>query len=188
MSIFSNETIIMINMRRGLSSKRTFAFNERNAFNCFTLQCWIRGTSLYFFQNNGAKLRKNKLLSPTHIFNEPNEKYFVFSDWLELSKRRVYLTVKYCYHLHKRYANTLLEVERSPPSMLRFIEEVSNRAELVKNHLTGATYQKDENNSGLDDYSSDYTSSNAPSECANSSFNLNSANKVLLLCSNSLKY
>ena len=115
---------------------------------------------------SSVALRKNKLLSPTHIFNEPNEKYFVFSDWLELSKRRVYLTVKYCYHLHKRYANTLLEVERSPPSMLRFIEEVSNRAELVNNHLTGTTYQKDENNSGLDDYSSDYTSSNAPSECA----------------------
>merc|ERR1719167_1565315 len=74
----------------------------------------------------------------------PHNRYFVFSDWLELSKRRVYLAAKYCYHLQKRYTISLLpEVEPTLPCTVRSLEDMSEHAELLKYHLCGVNYTSD---------------------------------------------
>merc|ERR1712080_413377 len=84
---------------------------------------------------SSVAMRENEQIAGPTLYENPQ--YFVFLEWLALSKRRVYLAVKHCYHLHKRYSKSLLpEVERSSPSMLRFIQEVSNRRELIKEHLS----------------------------------------------------
>ena len=67
-----------------------------------------------------------------------SHRYFVFSEWLELSKRRIYLAAKYCYHLQQRFTKSLIpEAEPSLPCMVRSIEELSTHAQLVKSHLRG---------------------------------------------------
>ena len=102
-------------------------------------------------------IRENEILS-TNL--KTDARYFVFSEWLELSKRRTYLAVRYCYHLHKRYSLSLIpEVECSLPCMVRFIEDASNRAELIKLHPSRVPSQKDsESAPDLDDtYSSNYS-------------------------------
>ena len=117
-------------------------------------------------------MRENRILRQKDGVNTSTQKYFVFTDWLELSKRRAYLAVKYCYHLHKRYSLSLIpEVERSLPCMVRFIEEVSNRAELIKSHLSGSSCNTNEEaTSDLDgQYSSDHSSSNPTSEYSSTS-------------------
>ena len=90
-----------------------------------------------------------------------SKKYFVFSEWLALSKRRVFLAAKFCHHLHNRYTNSLLpEVERSTPSKARFIEEVADRAQEIKFHSDGLGYDQ-ENRKNSDDPYSDYGTSTA---------------------------
>ena len=105
-------------------------------------------------------MRENEKLITNSI---TDRRYFVFSEWLELSKRRAYLAVRYCYHLHKRYSLSLIpEVECSLPSMVRLIEDASNRAQLIKLHLSTVRRQKDsESATDLDDtYSSNHSLSN----------------------------
>ena len=81
------------------------------------------------------------------IANDVSKKYFVFSEWLALSKRRVFLAAKFCHHLHNRYTNSLLpEVERSTPSKARFIEEVADRAQEIKFHSEGCNFRNDQEN------------------------------------------
>ena len=96
----------------------------------------------------------------------PHNRYFVFSDWLELSKRRVYLVAKYCYHLQKRYTISLLpEVEPTLPCMVRSLEDMSVHAELLKYHLCGVNYTSDtEKCSNTDSHSVTSDSHNVTSD------------------------
>ena len=98
----------------------------------------------------------------------PYNRYFVFSEWLELSKRRVYLVAKYCYHLQKRYTILLPEVEPTLPCMVRSLEDMSVHAELLKYHLCGVNNTSDiENCYHTDSHSVTSDSHNATSDSLN---------------------
>ena len=101
----------------------------------------------------------------------PHNRYFVFSEWLELSKRRVYLVAKYCYHLQTRYTMSLLpEVEPSLPCMVRSLEDISLHAESIKSHLCGVKSTSDtENWSNTDSHSVTSDSHNTTSDSLNMS-------------------
>ena len=108
-------------------------------------------------------MTKNEHIELTSDANDVSRKYFVFSEWLALSKRRVFLAAKFCHHLHNRYTNSLLpEVERSTPSKARFIEEVADRAQEIKLHSDSNYLRVDqEYRKSSDDPYSDYGTSTA---------------------------
>ena len=161
-----------------LTSEQYGAKRQRNKFiDLPSLDVYCLALILYVLKYDfGLDDRTEVLLSSVALQENskcntdlPHKRYFVFSEWLELSKRRVYLVAKYCYHLQRRYTTSLLpEVEPTLPCMVRSLEDVSLHAELLKAHLCGVNNTSDtENWSNTDSHSVTSDSHNAASDSLN---------------------
>ena len=107
-------------------------------------------------QQENEKLKKD---------SNSKDRYFVFSEWLHLTKRRVYLVAKYCYHLQKRFTKSLVpEVEPTVPCMVRSIEEISTHAEIIRSHTRGMNNKSDRTSTSDSHNVSDSSMSEGSSE------------------------